>query len=71
MTENEIIQRLSEGWILANRGTGWFLSEPMIAYRRTESLKVDDAMVNEMEAKGLIITALPYKTIFAHLVVEI
>jgi hypothetical protein len=70
MTEELIIQRLSEGWDLANRGTGWWLSAPRIAYRTTETIRVEDELVDDMEAKGVIKTELPYNTVFAMLVVK-
>ena len=68
MEKTEIIDRLRHGWELANRGAGWWISAPRIAYRTTETIKVDDALVEQMEKEGLVKTELPYNTIWARLV---
>lgn len=67
LTENLILQRLAEGWDLANRGTGWFLSEPPIPYRRTLSIKAPDSLVGDMICRGVVIEELPHNTIYARL----
>jgi hypothetical protein len=68
MEQLEIIKRLEQGWELANRGRGWWLSEPRIPYRRTQSIPVDEAVINTMEQAGIIKTELPHNTLFATLV---
>lgn len=67
LTESLILQRLAKGWDLANRGTGWFLSEPRIAYRRTLSVKAPDSLVRNMVRRGVVIEDLPHNTLFARL----
>jgi hypothetical protein len=68
MDKDEIISRLKKGWDLANRGRGWWISAPRIPYKATETIKVDDLIVKELETEGLIKTELPYNTLFARLV---
>ena len=68
MTEEIIIQRLTEGWDLANRGTGWWLSEPRKDYQRTTSIKVEDTLVDDLIKRKIIKTELPYTTVFAKLI---
>lgn len=68
MTEELILQRLKEGWDLADRGTGWWLSAPRIAYKRTETVKIDDSLVDSLIKQSLIKTELPYTTLWARLV---
>ena len=68
MDKDEIISRLKEGWDLANRGRSWWISAPRIAYKATETIKVDDQVIKELVTEGLIKTELPYNTLFARLV---
>jgi hypothetical protein len=68
MEKDEIISRLKEGWDLANRGRGWWLSAPRVDYKATETIKVNDQAIEELEREGLIKTDLPYNTLFARLV---
>ena len=68
MDKDEIISRLKEGWDLANRGRGWWISAPRIPYKTTEIIKVDDQVVKELQTEGLIKTELPHNTMFARLV---
>jgi hypothetical protein len=68
MEQPEIIKHLKQGWELANRGRGWWLSEPRIPYRKTQSIPVDEAVINAMVRAGIIKTELPYTTLFARLV---
>ncbi len=68
MGHSKIIKHLEQGWELANRGCGWWLSEPRIPYRRIQSIPVDETVINAMERAGIIKTELPYTTLFATLV---
>lgn len=54
VTKDEVVQRLRTGYELANRGTGWWLATPRKAYARPESVKLDDSLVDELEAEGRI-----------------
>jgi hypothetical protein len=67
MTPDQVIERLRNNWELANRGTGWWLSEPRRDYQRCESIPVDDSIVNHLEKAGLIAFELPYTTLWAKL----
>ncbi len=67
MAPDEIIAKLGEGYELANRGTGWWLSAPRKAYKKAESVQIEDASVNALVENGVIRTELPYTTIFARL----
>ena len=68
MDKQDIIDKLQNGWDLANRGTGWWLSAPRISYKDTERYQIEDATVNAMKAEGLIEFDLPYTTLWARLV---
>lgn len=63
-----IIEKLQNGWDLANRGKGWWLSAPRIAYKQTETHKIDDSTVQAMKADGILEFDLPYTTLWARLV---
>lgn len=65
MDHNTILSRLDNGWELANRGNGWWLSEPRIPYRRTESIQIEDQIVNDLEKAGLVALDIPYRTLIA------
>jgi hypothetical protein len=67
MTEELIVQRLHEGWTLANHGRGWWLAAPRIDRRRPESAQVEDAMVEDMKAQGVLRIEIPHTTAFARL----
>ena len=67
MTPDQVIERLRNNWELANRGKGWWLSEPCRDYQRCESIPVDDSIVNHLEKAGLIALELPYTTLWAKL----
>lgn len=71
MTEDyptdQVIDHLRNGWDLANRGNGWWLSEPRQPYKRTESISIDDCIVDHLEKAGLITLELPYTTLWARL----
>jgi len=67
ITKEEIVQLLSDGWELANRGTGWWISSPRIPYKKSESRMVCDILVAAMESEGIIKLELPYNTYFARL----
>lgn len=65
--QTTIIKKLQNGWDLANRGQGWWLSAPRVAYQRTESYKVEESTVEAMKAEGILKFDLPYTTLWAHL----
>ena len=68
MDKQDIIDRLQNGWDLANRGTGWWLSAPRIPYKQTESYQIEEATVKAMKAEGILEFDLPYNTLWARLV---
>jgi hypothetical protein len=68
MEKSDIVQRLKQGWDLTNRGTGWWLSEPRIAYKKTAAIPIPEAIVNEMKKEGIIEFKMPYNSINALLV---
>jgi hypothetical protein len=68
MEKADIVQRLKQGWDLTNRGTGWWLSEPRIAYRQTATIPIPEAIVNEMKKEGIVEFKMPYNSINALLV---
>lgn len=67
MTPDQVLDRMQNGWELANRGTGWWISEPRRAYKRCESERVDDLVVDALIKRGIIVTELPYATLWARL----
>lgn len=75
MTPDQVLDRMQNGWELANRGTGWWISEPRRAYKRCESERVDDLVVDALIKRGIIaiffgnqiVTELPYTTLWARL----
>jgi len=68
MEKSDIVQRLKQGWDLTNRGTGWWLSEPRIAYKRTAVIPIPEAIVNQMKKEGIVELKMPYNSINALLV---
>jgi hypothetical protein len=68
MEKADIVQRLKQGWDLTNRGRGWWLSEPWIAYRQTATIPIPEAIVNEMKKEGIVEFKMPYNSINALLV---
>jgi DNA invertase Pin-like site-specific DNA recombinase len=67
MEKTEIIERLKNGWELANRGKGWWLTAPRIPYRRSEQSQIEDDVVEQMEKQGLIKPELGFYAFFARL----
>ena len=67
MTKKEIIAKMRDGGTLANRGTGYWLTEPREKYRPIESIEIDEKLVKEMELEGLIKLTIPYNSIIAEL----
>jgi hypothetical protein len=51
MQKSDIVQRLKQGWNLTNRGTGWWLSEPRIAYKQTAVILIPEVIVNQMKKR--------------------
>ena len=68
MDRQTIVEKLQNGWDLANRGTGWWLSAPRVAYKRTESYEIEESTVEAMKAEGILEFDLPYTTMWARLV---
>jgi hypothetical protein len=68
MTKQDIIEKLQNGWDLANRGRGWWLSAPRVAYRSTETYEIDESTVKAMKSEGILEFDLPYTTLWARLV---
>jgi hypothetical protein len=68
MTKQDIIEKLQDGWDLANRGKGWWLSAPRVAYKRTESYEIEESTIKAMKAEGILEFDLPYTTLWARLV---
>jgi len=68
MDKQDIIDKLQNGWDLANRGKGWWLSAPRIPYKQTECYQIEEATVKAMKAEGVIEFDLPYSTLWARLV---
>ena len=68
MTKQDIIEKLQNGWDLANRGRGWWISAPRIAYKRTETYEIEESTVEAMKNEGIIELELPYTTLWARLV---
>ena len=67
ITPAEIIEYLRNGWELANRGNGWWLSEPRKPYQRRALIHIDDSVVDNLEKAGLITLHLPHNTLWAKL----
>jgi hypothetical protein len=68
MTKQDIIEKLQNGWDLANRGRGWWISAPHIAYKHTETYEIEESIVKAMKNEGIIELELPYTTLWARLV---
>ena len=68
MDRQTIVEKLQNGWDLANRGTGWWLSAPEVAYQRTESYVIEESTVEAMGAEGILEFDLPHTTLWARLV---
>jgi hypothetical protein len=49
MTKQDIIEKLQNGWDLANRGRGWWISAPHIAYKHTETYEIEESIVKAMK----------------------
>jgi hypothetical protein len=67
MSEEHVVEKLSQGWELVNRGTGWWISEPRIPYRRTESHQIEDSVVSSLIKSNRITLEMPYKALWARL----
>ncbi len=50
----QVIEKLHIGWELRNRGTGWWICEPMKAYTKTMSEPVSEAVYSQIDSDGLI-----------------
>lgn len=60
ITLQSLYDALADGFTLKNRGTGWWLAERRIPYRRTKSVRVADDLVAEAERCGVIRIEIPY-----------
>lgn len=67
MTPDQVLDRLRNGWQLANRGTGWWISEPPRPYKRSGLERVDDLVVEKLKEDGMLTFELPFNTYFARL----
>jgi hypothetical protein len=67
MTPKQIIERMQGGWTLSNRGKGWWLCEPRIAYRECACAEITDRTVDAMRKDGVITIAMPYNSLHATL----
>ena len=68
MDRQDVIEKLQNGWDLANRGRGWWLSAPRAPYRKAESYEIPESVVKAMKADGILEFDLPYTTLWARLV---
>lgn len=57
---DRIVMSLKEGWTLTNRGTGWWLEEPHIPYKRGKSELISDIVVEELERNKIVRIDVPY-----------
>lgn len=64
----DLLAYLRRGWELTNRGTGWFVAEKQIHYKRSKSFKVGDDVVCALEKEGFIKCEIPYNSIKATLI---
>lgn len=60
MTADDVVNKLREGWELANRGTGWWISAPKIPYKATPVMRVEDHIVEGLQSDGKIKVEIPY-----------
>ena len=60
ITSTALLSALARGCTLENRGTGWWLAEKPVAYRRTKTELVPDALVEELKRIGAIRVEIPY-----------
>ena len=67
MNKEEIIEHIKGGWALRNHGKSWFLFEPQRPYCSRKSVPVDDAIVNSLEADGILEIEIPYTSAIAKL----
>lgn len=67
VTPEEILTKLAAHYTLSNRGTGWWLTAPRIAYQRAESISVPDEIVCVLEKENKIIIEIPYTSAHAKL----
>lgn len=60
VASHDLLSALRDGFTLENRGTGWWLAEKRVPYKRTKSVRVPDALVEEVERTGAIRVEVPY-----------
>ena len=70
LRKSEIIKKIEGGWILTNRGTGWFLQAKYIAYKRQKSIKISEEVVDDMEKDGILKINIPYTSAQATLILK-
>lgn len=56
MIHEQVVERLNAGWELRNRGTGWWVCEPMVPYQKSASEPVSEETFNQLEKDGVIET---------------
>ena len=54
MDRQTIIENLQNGWDLANRGRGWWLSAPRVDYKQKESYEIEESIIKAMKAEGIL-----------------
>lgn len=69
MTEehNQVIEKMKQGWELADRGTGYWLTKPRKPYEQICQVKIDDDIIKVIESEGLITLELPAMVIYGKL----
>lgn len=70
VTPEKILNRLAERYTLSNRGKGWWLTTPQIAYQRAKSVSVPDEVVYMLETEKKIIIEIPYTSAHARLLMH-
>lgn len=69
--EDDIVNYMRSGYTLENHGTGWWLTEPRRAYKKSRTIQVPDELVDSMGADGIIQIIIPYKAAIAYLCEEL
>lgn len=54
MNTAQIVEKLQAGHELNNRGNGWWLSAPKRASGAADAVKIDDDLMNALEANGTL-----------------
>lgn len=54
MNKETVVTRLKVNWTLQNFGSGWHLYEPRLPYIATQSIKIPNTLIEELQTAGLI-----------------